>query len=91
MFFAKRSIYETAELWRALACCQSSSSSSVEKLSIGRSASAARASMNAQRSRNFSSVADFEAEIADLRTTRAGAVGGRGEDAGGTTGAGAVD
>jgi transcriptional repressor NrdR len=29
--------------------------------------------------RNFSSVADFEAEIADLRTTRAGAVGGRGD------------
>jgi transcriptional repressor NrdR len=32
--------------------------------------------------RNFSSVADFEAEIADLRTTRAGAVGGRGDTAG---------
>ena len=35
--------------------------------------------------RNFSSVADFEAEIADLRTTRAGGVGGRGDTAG-TTG-----
>jgi transcriptional repressor NrdR len=32
--------------------------------------------------RNFSSVADFEAEIADLRTTRAGTVGGRGDTAG---------
>jgi transcriptional repressor NrdR len=38
--------------------------------------------------RNFSSVADFEAEIADLRASRdgeassAGGVGGRGEDAG---------
>jgi transcriptional repressor NrdR len=31
--------------------------------------------------RNFSSAADFEAEIADLRATRAGGVGGRGEDA----------
>jgi transcriptional repressor NrdR len=36
--------------------------------------------------RNFSSVADFEAEIADLRTTRAGAVGGRDDTAGGTAG-----
>ena len=37
--------------------------------------------------RNFSSVADFEAEIADLRTTRAGAVGGR-DDTGGDPGTG---
>jgi transcriptional repressor NrdR len=36
--------------------------------------------------RNFSSVADFEAEIADLRTTRAGTVGGRDDTAGGTAG-----
>ena len=35
--------------------------------------------------RNFSSVADFEAEIADLRTTRAGARG-RDDTAGGTAG-----
>ena len=32
--------------------------------------------------RNFSSVADFESEIADLRATRDGAVGGRGDTAG---------
>ncbi len=36
--------------------------------------------------RNFSSVADFEAEIADLRTTRADAVGGRDDTGGGTAG-----
>ncbi len=40
--------------------------------------------------RDFSSVADFEAEIADLRTTRAGAVGGRDDTAGDpVTGSGA--
>ena len=41
--------------------------------------------------RNFSSVADFEAEIADLRTTRAGAVGGRDDTAEGTSGDAGTD